>query len=596
MTSLRLDISKGEDPALSEVSFCHPAAGGIRRSVRGQRPLAGEGVFQWSQAVQALTILILRYKAAGIIGAEQPVSPELGVLTGEAGSPAASLDYAFSKQPTWILDMFGIDSRGTPLVKKLVLRSNPERKRPGPVILRINGNFICPDQIAILLGGVSQTNPQELIKIAEQIETRFTESRANALSERNAAAELPALESSADPSPLAAALARFRAEQQLYGPLARPFDNENWLKRLCAGLKSDIRHALLATDSFSAKGLEQQLARINTNPVFMELSGGERLLFNSSANTPTNLGLAADQERAAELLSAGPPIGISVAGYFSTEMTLLTYLKRVKGYRLSLNYNFVTTSDVAEHIGQGEPHSLPEIFVLGLGAAAQYLKFSHTDSYLPFALLPAEPHRLIGPVGAPVDQVRSLWGYYVLSGSPLVTSAVYFRNLIEEGLLPRTVSQEYLEPEDRLRALCSGDSSVRSPVYMCDFHLLQSLAPFPSWYLDNRAVSDIPLIAFARRDFAQTPQAQSLALAIRGAWIDLLENPFLLDATLCYMVEDRDLVKVVKRTTGFYGLALEHLQTTFEDCLDAVPPTVSGPYGMPQADISLNCLQPAVPV
>jgi len=41
-------------------------------------------------------------------------------LEGEMGSLAASLDYAISKKPIWLLDMFGINSDGKAKIRPLI--------------------------------------------------------------------------------------------------------------------------------------------------------------------------------------------------------------------------------------------------------------------------------------------------------------------------------------------------------------------------------------------------------------------------------------------------------------------------------------------
>lgn len=90
---------------------------------------AGTGSFTWTSAVQGLALLFLRHKAYG--------GTRGGVLSGETGSLAASLDYALSKQPRWIIDMFGVRDIGTPNFRYLLHRLNSGRKKPGPVEIAV---------------------------------------------------------------------------------------------------------------------------------------------------------------------------------------------------------------------------------------------------------------------------------------------------------------------------------------------------------------------------------------------------------------------------------------------------------------------------
>ncbi len=107
----------------------------IRTSVRGKTAGAftHAGSFQFSSAVRALCILCLKsvilYKSN---------SDELPILLGDKGSLAASLDYALTKQPLWVHEMFGFDAAGNSLGQRLFSRTNSHRKRPGPVAIKVN--------------------------------------------------------------------------------------------------------------------------------------------------------------------------------------------------------------------------------------------------------------------------------------------------------------------------------------------------------------------------------------------------------------------------------------------------------------------------
>lgn len=90
---------------------------------------AGTGSFTWTSAVQGLALLFLRHKVYS--------GTRSGVLSGEARSLAASLDYALSKQPRWLIDMFGVRESGTPNFRYLLYRLNGGRKKPGPVEIAV---------------------------------------------------------------------------------------------------------------------------------------------------------------------------------------------------------------------------------------------------------------------------------------------------------------------------------------------------------------------------------------------------------------------------------------------------------------------------
>jgi hypothetical protein len=113
-------------------------------------------------------------RALALLAAKATVAPEDARIQGEGGSLAASLDYALSKQPEWLTDLFGCDHEGVSYARRLILRTNPERKRPGPVVLALNfvylpissievyvsGKIASSEQLAALLTSLSGEAPQ----------------------------------------------------------------------------------------------------------------------------------------------------------------------------------------------------------------------------------------------------------------------------------------------------------------------------------------------------------------------------------------------------------------------------------------------------
>ena len=132
-----------EEGQLVEVSFCDGVSGTTRRSIRGKTGGAyrGSGSFQWTSAVRGLACLLV----------QTAFLPESGVLKGTGGTLAASLDYAISKQPIWLTEMFGSDQNGICLIRRMVNRTNPERKRPGPTVLGLNQRYLPAEAISIFV-------------------------------------------------------------------------------------------------------------------------------------------------------------------------------------------------------------------------------------------------------------------------------------------------------------------------------------------------------------------------------------------------------------------------------------------------------------
>ncbi len=157
-------------PELVQFKLSHPLLPADRVSSRGKTGGARKGnrSFQWTPAVQSLSLLFVRFVT------EFP--HEEVALRGGYGSPATSLDFAINKQPAWLLDMFGLSADGACLVHRIISRTNPGSKRPGPVELTVNASVLSPGNIEVYLNGERLERIESLRAISKAIETVFHKS------------------------------------------------------------------------------------------------------------------------------------------------------------------------------------------------------------------------------------------------------------------------------------------------------------------------------------------------------------------------------------------------------------------------------------
>lgn len=129
--------------ALNQTMFSHPLLGRRLVSVRGTTAPPQAGTFRWSSGVRAVSVLLTRQAIISDACRNGHANGDVAAaIDGHGDSLAASLDYALSKQPLWLQDMFGVTPHGKAISKLLFRRMNPDRKRPGPVTVFIpNGDF-----------------------------------------------------------------------------------------------------------------------------------------------------------------------------------------------------------------------------------------------------------------------------------------------------------------------------------------------------------------------------------------------------------------------------------------------------------------------
>lgn len=161
---LKMNFVGLESAELGDTEFMHPTLTNCRRSIRGKSCGAyySYGSFQWTRAVKAISWLLLKNAQSF----KETASAEQVLLVGRNDTLASSLDYALDKQPLWLLDMFGLDNKGSPLVQRLLRRSNPGRKRPGPTAISLNTYFIPLEAIEISWNGQVLQSAEQLEKLA----------------------------------------------------------------------------------------------------------------------------------------------------------------------------------------------------------------------------------------------------------------------------------------------------------------------------------------------------------------------------------------------------------------------------------------------
>lgn len=161
---LSLEFDSLSEAQVIEMRLNHSEIPAPRCVVRGKANGAfeGAGTFQWTSAVKAVALLAV---STVLTRYEDSEKNSAAILSGGTGSLAASLDYAISKRPGWLVDTFGYDNSGGSFASTLFRRSNPERKRPGPVTIAFDSRLLAADDIEILIAGVVVRDVASLRKL-----------------------------------------------------------------------------------------------------------------------------------------------------------------------------------------------------------------------------------------------------------------------------------------------------------------------------------------------------------------------------------------------------------------------------------------------
>ena len=157
----------GDSPQLTRTIF-RRESGQVMTTVRGKTAgaLRGAGSFQWTSAVRALSALLVR----GALSSVEGLPTTTVALAGLGGSLASTLDYALRKQPLWTNEMCGVDHFSQAFLRRIFLRTNPERKYPGPVIVTINDRVLPLSHIQIWWNGRRVVETEHYRELLSKIE------------------------------------------------------------------------------------------------------------------------------------------------------------------------------------------------------------------------------------------------------------------------------------------------------------------------------------------------------------------------------------------------------------------------------------------
>lgn len=152
-------VSAGSSVELDSTLFRCPLDSQEYRAVRGKiaHGSGRAGTFTWTAGVIGLSCSLVKAKLASLRPDVDCWITATGLSSAESHF-AVSLDSALSKNPNWLVDMFGTDSHGISLSRRLFVRINGERKRPGPVIVALNSHFVSPKNIFVELNGKPLTD------------------------------------------------------------------------------------------------------------------------------------------------------------------------------------------------------------------------------------------------------------------------------------------------------------------------------------------------------------------------------------------------------------------------------------------------------
>lgn len=517
-------VSSAAGPELVRTEFEHAICGQIMRSTRGKSEgaFSRTGTFQWTPAVRALCILVLRTKAAKI----HTSSAQRPVLQSMSRGAVSALDYAISRRAAWINDMFGTDSQGSLLARRLFKRSNPERKRPGPLAISLNERFLPLSCVEILRDG----------KLVDQVE------------------ELQAMASRLiGPGEWdIAVVSNSRA------PGESSLTHAPSLQELRPSYQRELSSMLRCTNIFSPRALRKALQELQATPALhdvhshlcaaleeldLKLAGSERL------------GLALKPNDLEILFPGGRPITFGVTPSQVGTLALLRFLRDVRKLPIEIDYSFAHTSDLAKGVDSGGDKNFPECCVMTTASYAMLNRAGRAE-YRPLMVMPAATHSIMGASEGGAAALTAPAEYHFLSDIP-TTPSFWFETLQRSGVISASRSRSvHADPDETLSALRSKDSNVRAilwfPYNIIASSMTEALALLES-PVPGAGLSFIQNMLFVHQSFAKNQRKKLLLnMLIRDSWMRLLEDAQQCATIVNQQLEEEEYRRKLWRYSGLY--------------------------------------------
>jgi hypothetical protein len=477
---------------LQRVLFQAPLGAEPRVSVRGktQGAYRGAGTFQWTPAVKAL-LELAELTCAWLQSGCQGDQPR---ISGGRGSGALSLDYAIGRAAEWVVDMFGAELSGAPVARRVFARTNSELKRPGPVTIAFNLQFLAANSIRIVC-------------------------------------ESSSCVSSMSSTP--------------YG-----FD----VGRLQKAYLSEVAEMLRVTPLFDQKKRKEAFRRIANNSSLTSIMQGQLELshdIDMRLSHSARWGAFEEAQKLRGMLEKVGGLTIGVTPSQAGSIAIFKYLSRVYGLPIRLDCRFAHTSEmIGSALGGGA--SRPGAYVLSVASWALLRGQIKESPVSPLMIMPSASHRVIAPTPAPGVVPTLAEGRYLLMSDFPTTPRLYFEDLQRTKRIPRSrIGIQHADPDETMELLAEAGSDVRAVLWFP--HDVLSVLQFNCVVVDSRAEDALALdnLLLVSAELAAQPDLlRLLDVAIRDAWLTLMARPHELARVVELIFSDARYLEYLGRFSG----------------------------------------------
>lgn len=513
------------------------------------------GSFVWSSAVQALCQLFLRYKIDQRISASGSIGEE-AALVGGKGSAASSLDYALSKQPVWLIDMFGSTAAGEPRAKLLFLRINSECKRPGPVSIYVNRKTIDPANLHIWIQSTEIEDPKVLTGLEQHLASCWRGIR------RENNSQLVSTSAAKRGNAPETSPGGFALREESFGKLL-PDGIDPTERILVKPYVVEALQMMRTTNIFSLEGIRGIKTEALANSSFKRLAGkhASALITLDDELLPSErLGTFQDHSHI-ESLRAGQTLEVAVSPAHIGTMIIFLFLRDVLSLPIKINFRFAHSVEMARRILDRSFHLAPDICSLTIATAATVLGRGKQIEYNPMMFAPSMTHGIVRAAYRGKQNATQV-EYLMMTDIPATESFIFDQLVDRRNVVPGNCSVRNAEPDRVGEELRSGNADVRAIIGF-PHYVFQSAFNHAELSKDHDPLTLAKeTLFFAHQSLCADPiRMRAIKIAIRDAWLKLRTAPHVVNAMVLKLFREKEYVEFMARCTGVQMEPSDHVAT-----------------------------------
>lgn len=463
----------------------------------------GASPLQWSKAVKGLCLFAIHAKK------QVP-------FEGGRGSYAAALDFALSKGPRWLVDLFGENANGVCHARRIIKRRNPELKSGETCTLTLNECMLPYGAIELYVGN-------DLISQPEHIDRLLLK--------------------------LLYGSEQLKSEEQA---------QSGWKEFLFSIYQRELQRSFQWRTPFSKHLRLSYFQSLRGNSSVQHLFPVNSRLGNETLNElmnshPDNIGRETCwSSLIGEVGSIGRPLRLAMSAP-GCPLVITNYLKSI-GFSIESDWRYTHAGYVAEQVAQKNIEDI-DGFYAALTPSLAFVARDRLKNFVPVSLLPQTNHSIVSNSPSRPRSMKKKARKTILLGKEITSAHLVHSELAAQGQWDGSKDILGEDPDIVAYHLKEDSDPINAILFFPFCDIVSELGSFSAKSAENAPSVSQPFILFLRRDLPHFERVtRALQIAFKHAWLELSESKKELDCAINDYLAIEGLPQYLARISGASAL------------------------------------------